>query len=139
MRVKILGKNGKKIVDLNRRRAIRERCLNCSCWYPKEVENCTFKDCQLYPYRLGKGKQNARAREKAIKAYCLWRCADQPLEVRKCTAIYCPLYAFRKSILDRSVELRNLPEKEHIGYFGNGLCRRIITGIFGSAESLHHP
>ena len=53
MRVSILSKNGLKIVNLNRRKAIRERCLNCSCWRPQELTNCTLTDCPLYPYRTG--------------------------------------------------------------------------------------
>ena len=48
MKVSILRKNGHEVVDLNRRRAIRERCcLNCSGYSPKEVTNCEFTDCPI--------------------------------------------------------------------------------------------
>ena len=36
MKVRIRGKDGHKIANLNRRKAILERCLNCKGWYPKE-------------------------------------------------------------------------------------------------------
>ena len=61
MRVLIQAKNGTKEIDINRRKAIRERCLNGSAWVPKEVTNCEFTDCSLHPFRSGKGKQNAKA------------------------------------------------------------------------------
>jgi len=104
MKVEIMTKTGTKVKNLNRRKAIRERCINCSGWSTPEVTNCTFTDCQLYPYRSGQGKQNAKARSIAIREYCLWCGADQPNEVRKCPAILCPLFAFRLSSTDRSVE-----------------------------------
>jgi len=34
--------------------AIRAKCLDCTCWQPKEVRLCPCEDCPLYPYRLGK-------------------------------------------------------------------------------------
>jgi len=34
-------------------RAIRARCLDCSCFQPSEVKLCPITDCSLYPYRLG--------------------------------------------------------------------------------------
>lgn len=37
MKVRIMGKDGRKIVDLNRRKAIPERCLNGKGWYPREA------------------------------------------------------------------------------------------------------
>jgi Zn-finger protein len=114
MRVEILGKNGPKIVDFNRRKGIRERCLNCSGWYHKEVTNCTFKDCPLYPFRSGKGKQNAKDRSKVIHAFCLWCMSGQLNEVSKCTSKNCPLFPYRKTKIDRSTELKPLPKKGHI-------------------------
>lgn len=33
-------------------RAIRKKCLECSGNSRKEVENCAFKDCTLWPYRM---------------------------------------------------------------------------------------
>jgi hypothetical protein len=97
MKAEILGKSGLHAVDLNRRRAIRERCLNCTCWMPKEVKHCPFPDCPLFLFRSGEGKQNAKERGKAIKAYCLWCQNGQPYEVRMCPSVHCPLHGFRGS------------------------------------------
>jgi hypothetical protein len=109
----ILGKDGLKIVSLNRRKAIRERCLNCSAWSPKEVKNCKFasypKDtegyCRLLPYRSGKGKQDAKQRAIDIRKYCLWCCAGQRNEVRLCVTKDCPLFPYRQTKIDRTYEI----------------------------------
>ena len=106
MRVCIQSKSGSKIVDLSRRKAIRERCLNCCGWVVKEVKDCDYEgDCSLFPFRSGTGKQNAKERSKAIRRYCLQCCAGQRLEVTECPAEDCPLFAFRKTGIDRSVEI----------------------------------
>lgn len=34
-------------------RAIRQKCLDCCCFQPSEVRNCTASKCPLYPYRTG--------------------------------------------------------------------------------------
>lgn len=106
MKVQIYAKGGFKLKtkDLNRRKAIRERCMNCSEWSPKEVENCFADDCQLYPYRSGQGKQDPKARSKAIRGYCLWCCAGQSYEVQKCVSRYCSLFPYRQARTDKSVE-----------------------------------
>ena len=36
MKVRIMDKDGHKIANLNREKAIRARCLNGKGWYPKE-------------------------------------------------------------------------------------------------------
>ena len=112
--MEILQKNGSKVVDLNRRRTIRERCLNCSGWMPSEVSGCTFTDCELYPFRTGRGEQESKARANAIRAYCLWCMAGQRSEVSRCPSRLCPLFAFRKSAVDRSVEVPVLVKKSLI-------------------------
>jgi hypothetical protein len=35
-------------------RAIRAKCLDCTCGSSNEVQLCPVTDCSLYPYRLGK-------------------------------------------------------------------------------------
>lgn len=35
-------------------KAIRQKCLDCSCYQPKEVKFCSAVNCVLYPYRFGK-------------------------------------------------------------------------------------
>ena len=37
---------------LSRGSAIKERCANCSGWERGAVRNCSFDNCQLYPYRV---------------------------------------------------------------------------------------
>lgn len=117
MKVSILGKNGLKVVDLNRRKAIRERCLNCAGWSYKDVTNCEFDDCDLYIFRSGEGKQNAKDRSKAIRKYCL-RCMNgQYGEVFKCPSKDCSLFPYRKTMIDQSTEIKSLPKNAHIEPF----------------------
>lgn len=58
-------------------------------------------ECQLYDFRTGTGKQDAKARHKAIRDYCLWCCNDQLQEVRLCPAQNCPLWPYRFSKVQR--------------------------------------
>ena len=39
---------------LTRAKAIRAKCLDCSCGDKKEVRMCPAKSCPLWIYRLGK-------------------------------------------------------------------------------------
>ena len=39
-------------------KAIRAKCLDCSCGMAKEVRQCPIKDCPLWPYRMGKRPKN---------------------------------------------------------------------------------
>ena len=114
MKVRILRKNGQSIVDLNRRKAIRERCLNCAGWYSKDIANCLFNGCSLYLFRSRQEKQNARARVKAIRKYCLWCCSGKTSEVAKCPSIDCPLWCFRKGRLDKADKTGSVPKNDHI-------------------------
>ena len=34
-------------------KAIRAKCLDCTCFQPKEVRLCVIEKCPLYPYRMG--------------------------------------------------------------------------------------
>lgn len=36
---------------LDRRKAVRQHCIECSGGNPGEVNDCIFKDCQLYNFR----------------------------------------------------------------------------------------
>ena len=49
-----LFKDGTKTKNLTPISAIREKCLECSCWSFDDVRECPAKDCALFPYRLGK-------------------------------------------------------------------------------------
>ncbi len=115
MKYEIQSKTGYKIVSLNRRKAIREKCLNCSGWSYKGVQNCQFKDCELNPYRSGIGKQNAKARSRAIRTFCLSCMNGQRSEVSKCTSPTCSLFPYRQSRVDRSFEIiDSKPKKRRI-------------------------
>lgn len=35
-------------------KAIRAKCLDCTCNQPKEISECCIKTCALWPYRMGK-------------------------------------------------------------------------------------
>lgn len=96
--VKILTNKGtKEPVGINRRRAIRLKCLDCSAWSWSEVENCEHKNCDLYPFRTGKGAQNAVDRRNAIRSFCVNDCMiRQEAEVLKCVSKdSCPLFIYR--------------------------------------------
>lgn len=43
-------------------KAIRERCLDCSCYQPGEVAHCPAKNCSLWPFRVGRDPNPARGR-----------------------------------------------------------------------------
>ena len=106
MKVLVQTKDGhNRVKDLNRRKSIRELCLNCCGWTSSEVRKCKHIKCALHLYRTGNGNQNAKARGKAIRAYCLECSGGKHSEVKKCPVKDCPLFAFRKNGLDRSVEI----------------------------------
>lgn len=105
MKAEILGRKGLKTVSLNRRRAIREKCLDCSCWVSPDVRRCGFRECALHPYREGKGKQNPKERDRALRAYCLWCMAGQRAEVPRCVSIHCALYHYRTTGVRKSKPL----------------------------------
>lgn len=101
----ILTRDGVAEVQVNRRKAIHLRCLDCSGFEWNEVRDCEHTDCPLYPYRTGRGKQVPASRNRAIKEYCMWCGVDQPGEITACTSLHCPLYKYRGY----------LAKKQHIG------------------------
>lgn len=40
-------------------KSIRAKCLDCSCWQPKEIKLCPLVECSLYPFRFGKNPNRA--------------------------------------------------------------------------------
>ena len=40
-------------------KAIRKKCLDCSCGQPKEIRLCPIIKCPLYPYRMGRRPSQA--------------------------------------------------------------------------------
>jgi hypothetical protein len=117
MKVSILRKYGNQAVDLNRKQAIRERCLNCSGWNAVEVEICQQTVCQLYKYSMNGSNQNAKERNRDLRKYCLECCHGSLGEVKKCPALDCPLYAFRQTKIDRSIKIKSESCRGHIEAF----------------------
>lgn len=35
-------------------RAMRMKCLDCTCHQPAEVKACRIRNCALWPYRMGR-------------------------------------------------------------------------------------
>jgi len=115
MKILMIDKNGLEFVNVNRRKAIHERCINCSGGHPKDVTDCKFTQCPLYPFRTGHGKQDAKLRTKAIKEYCLWCANGQVGEVTKCPSKNCPLYLYRKGSLEKTINTTSFEKFNHIG------------------------
>ena len=40
-------------------KAIRKKCLDCTCYQPKEIKQCRIIDCPIYPYRFGRRPDKA--------------------------------------------------------------------------------
>jgi hypothetical protein len=45
-------------------KAVRAKCLDCSCGSHKEVSDCLIPDCPLFPYRFGKRPVTVRKHNK---------------------------------------------------------------------------
>ena len=43
---------------INRSKAIRLKCLDCTCNQTAEITNCDIKSCPLWRYRTGKEEQD---------------------------------------------------------------------------------
>lgn len=112
----ILTVNGVKSVWLNRRKAIRYRCLDCSGFEINEVTGCKHTDCPLYPYRTINSRQDPNKRRKAIRDYCMWCMLDQPGEITKCMSPDCPLFIFR----GYNLPIKNVSDRDS--------CSENITG-----------
>jgi hypothetical protein len=57
--------------------AIREKCLDCSCYQPGEVRRCVVTACALWPFRMGEdpapSKQRGFAKAPVYTAYSAGR------------------------------------------------------------------
>lgn len=49
-------------------KAIRAKCLDCTCGQVTEVKLCPSVECPLYPYRLGKKPNSSHEMTPARKA-----------------------------------------------------------------------
>ena len=48
-------------------KAIRAKCLECSCGNNAEVRECVIPDCPLYPYRMGHNPYIKMSEERKAK------------------------------------------------------------------------
>jgi hypothetical protein len=39
-------------------KAIRAKCIDCSCYQPTEVKECPVTTCALWPFRMGRGYED---------------------------------------------------------------------------------
>jgi len=103
---KIKLKDGYKVVSLNRKKAIRYKCLDCSGWHPKEASRCIYPHCPLFPFRSGQGHQEPKARKAAIVSYCRWCMNGSVKVVRECPSMECPLFPYRMGKADLSAVIK---------------------------------
>ena len=115
---RIRTKNGVQEVHINRRRACRFMCLECTGWEYNETSQCNGKMmdgsiCALFPYKDMSSKQNARGRSKAIRNFCLECMCGNVMDIVKCTSMLCPLYPYRNTKTDKTaLTFKDLPKKD---------------------------
>lgn len=113
MEILIKSKDGNRRVNLNRRKSIHQKCLDCCCWQPSAVTKCPFTKCDLHLFRTGRGKQNAKDRTKSIKLFCLNCMNGQTGEVSKCGSTSCSLFPFHKRCSSSTIIHNDLTEINH--------------------------
>jgi hypothetical protein len=64
-------------------KAIRAKCLDCSCGSTAEIKDCPVTECALYPFRMGKNPYRQRREMTEEQKQVL---ADRLKEARKNTA-----------------------------------------------------
>jgi hypothetical protein len=47
------------VKSLSPLKAIRAKCLDCSCQQPREVKECPITSCGLWPFRMGRNPNRA--------------------------------------------------------------------------------
>ena len=105
MRIQTNIKGTIEAVNINRRKAIKLKCLDCSGGYHAEVKNCPLTDCPLYEFRTGEGKQDADKRNKAIRSKCMECTCGQRNEIRECVNVWCALWPYRMANVDKSIAI----------------------------------
>ena len=115
---------------MNRREAIRARCLDCSGFSKADVRDCEIKTCALFPFRMGTGHQDPVARSKAIRSYCLWDMAGRQHEVAACQDAGCVLHPFRNTVsVSKNCHRRVSLEKKISGAIQNPYRENIIREV----------
>jgi len=62
-----LAKSGTMTVQLTPMTAIRWKCLECSNFNKAEIQECSFRTCALYPFRMGDAHSGRTLSEDAKK------------------------------------------------------------------------
>lgn len=105
MKHKVLTKDGVKVVDLNRRRAVRYKCLDCSGFHPSEVDHCGLTTCPLHKFRFQSLRQDPQERNWAIRKFCVVCMGGEKAYVKNCESVHCPLWPYRMAAVDKSREI----------------------------------
>ncbi len=64
-------------------KAIRQKCLDCSCGSSEEVKNCFAKKCPLYQFRFGyKLDENGNRRKRDLTDEQRYEMAERLKKVR---------------------------------------------------------
>ncbi|MBF0541238.1 MAG: hypothetical protein HQK91_07295 [Nitrospirae bacterium] len=71
--------------------AVRLRCIDCTGGSHKAVRECEITDCDLFPYRMKKGRPKLRV----LRNYCLDCCNGQKQEAKECAVKKCSLFDYR--------------------------------------------
>ncbi len=64
--------------------AVRQKCLDCSCYQPPEVRDCRLMGCSLWPFRLGSDPSPGPARGCAKPPLPRGKFAEQTQNARGC-------------------------------------------------------
>lgn len=69
----IRTEDGRASVELTPARAIKYKCMDCSCWQRKEMKECRVPLCPLYPYRgwINAPVDLSEAKRQALRARAL--------------------------------------------------------------------
>lgn len=51
-------------------KAIRAKCMDCTCNQPKEIRECSITSCALWPYRMGKRPSKQQLEEEPSQETC---------------------------------------------------------------------
>jgi len=78
-------------------RCMRAFCLDCTGGSKADVRDCSYTDCPLFPYRMGKRPPRGTAARplKTIRKQCIECMNGQVSLIRDCPAAECALHRYR--------------------------------------------